>query len=158
MKLKAFETLDKLFKLYEAAEDVDAADAVKDDSENTEDSKEDDKDSEEDTDDPEDTDEPDDQPQDATMPPDEQTEPEDDNTVKNIFVSAEKKVEYAKLILNALNINCDPATIPQDLLNVTVNNADDVINFVIAYATVEAPLSLTNQQNINSLPNALIHA
>lgn len=172
MKLKAFDTLDRLFKLYEATDDVDAADAVKGG-----DSDEEDNDSKDSIDNPNDDNDSDDKSEgddenkdedsdnfegekseDATMPPDDEDSTEAEVDENNIFVSAEKKVEYAKLLLNVLNISCDAATIPQNMLNVTTNNADDVINYIIAFASLDTPLSLTNQQNPNSLPNALEHA
>lgn len=75
------------------------------------------------------------------------------------FVSSENKIEFAKIVFNAL-FSEPPAegTIPNELLNVTTNNADNVIKFVTACINLDAPLTLTNQNQPESLPNVLQNA
>lgn len=58
------------------------------------------------------------------------------------FVSDNKKAELVKMMLDALMAN-PPKTgeIPQQYLNVTVDNADDVMNFIQSLLTLETGLS-----------------
>lgn len=124
VSFNALKTLDKLYSIYEAAENndepIDATEAVNavDDTESADD------------------------------------ETEQDNK----FISDEKKLELAKTAFNALFTDPpDEGTIPKELLNVTTNNADNVINFVTACINLETPLTLTNQNQPDSLPNVLQH-
>lgn len=149
MSFKALKTLDKLMAIYEAAEDndegVDAADAVNQASED---------------DNADGGEQNAEQPADATTAvPDDQNPDIQASVEDGAFVSPEKKTEYAKIALAALMLQPPvEGTIPPDLLNVTQNNADQVIKTVTACTNLSAPLTLTNTNDPNGLPNALQNA
>lgn len=83
--------------------------------------------------------------------PEEQAEPEN-----GIFISDIQKAEIAKAMLDALMMEPPKAgVVPENLINVTTDNADDVIKFVQTINSVNAPLSLDNEADENSLAGAL---
>lgn len=130
MKLRAFETLDNLYKLYEAAED-EAADNTNEEA--TDDSAEEGASEEA----PEDGGE---APQDENATPeiadDENPEVQADPT-DGVFVASENKALLAKVILNALLFSptSNSELIPDELKNISINdinadNADKIINTI----------------------------
>lgn len=66
------------------------------------------------------------------------------------FVSDNKKAEFAKTLLDALNMQ-PPAQgeIPQQYLNVTTDNADEVITFIKSLLSLSAPLTDDDESEIN---------
>ena len=106
---KIFDTLNRYKKLYEAAEDeMQEGDTPREGGE---------------------------QPQDATETPaegDAATDPSkqaDPNA--GVFISDNQKAEMAKMILDALMMTPpEPGTIPPNLMNVTTDNADEVIKYI----------------------------
>lgn len=66
------------------------------------------------------------------------------------FVSDNKKAEFAKTLLDALNMQ-PPAQgeIPQQYLNVTTDNADEVITFIKSLLSLSAPLTDDDDSEIN---------
>ena len=125
-KFKIFETLENFRKLYEAAEDgMEQA--------------------------PADATIPAPEGGDATADPDKQADPE-----AGIFMSDNQKAEMAKMILDALMMTPpEPGTIPSNLMNVTTDNADEVIKYVQGLNALSAPLSLDNDADENSMAGAL---
>lgn len=128
-KFKIFETLENFRKLYEAAEDE--AQAVEQ------------------------------APADATAPPAETAEASADpskqaSPEQGVFMSENQKAEMAKMLLDALMMTPpEPGTIPSNLMNVTTDNADEVIKYVQGLNALSAPLSLDNDANENSMAGAL---
>lgn len=79
--------------------------------------------------------------------PEDQAEPE-----TGIFISDNQKASIAKSLLNALMAKAPEAgAVPQELLNVTVANADQVIQFVQQYLTVAQGVDAADENNPNSL-------
>ena len=127
-KFKIFETLENFRKLYEAAEDEMQA------------------------------------PADATAPAPEGAEGEDTaadpakqaNPEEGVFMSDNQKAEIAKMILDALMMTPPaPGTIPSNLMNVTTDNADEVIKYVQGLNALSAPLSLDNDADDSTMAGAL---
>lgn len=83
--------------------------------------------------------------------------PEDNADVENgEFISDLKKAEFAKLILNALmQTPPEMGTIPDEYLNVTTNNADEVIKFIKNIISLNSSLSLDdgNSDIVDALQN-----
>lgn len=128
-KFKIFETLENFRKLYEAAEDE--AQAVEQ------------------------------APADATAPPAETADTSADpskqaSPEQGVFMSENQKAEMAKMLLDALMMTPpEPGTIPSNLMNVTTDNADEVIKYVQGLNALSAPLSLDNDADENSMAGAL---
>lgn len=128
-KFKIFETLENFRKLYEAAEDE--AQAVEQ------------------------------APADATAPPAETADASADpskqaSPEQGVFMSENQKAEMAKMLLDALMMTPpEPGTIPSNLMNVTTDNADEVIKYVQGLNALSAPLSLNNDADENSMAGAL---
>lgn len=134
-KFKTFETLERLLKRYSMLVEADEADNTDDQNQGEEAAE-----PEEDA-----ADEGGDMPEELTDGEAPQTEevpmqpqgamgdnPDAQADVDNgIFISDNKKAEFAKMMLDALMSN-PPKTgeIPQQYLNVTIDNSDDVINFI----------------------------
>ena len=131
---KIFDTLNRYKKLYEAAEDeMQEGDTPTEGGE---------------------------QPQDATEAPaegDAATDPSkqaDPNA--GVFMSDNQKAEMAKMILDALMMTPpEPGTIPPNLMNVTTDNADEVIKYIQGLNALSAPLALNNDSDGNSMAGAL---
>lgn len=129
-KFKIFETLENFRKLYEAAEDG---------MEQT----------------------PEQAPADATAPPAETVDTSADpskqaSPEQGVFMSENQKAEMAKMLLDALMMTPpEPGTIPSNLMNVTTDNADEVIKYVQGLNALSAPLSLDNDADENSMAGAL---
>lgn len=88
---------------------------------------------------------------DATSDPNKQADPE-----SGTFMSDNQKAEMAKMILDALMMTPpEPGTIPSNLMNVTTDNADEVIKYVQGLNALSAPLSLDNDADTNSMAGAL---
>ena len=129
-KFKIFETLENFRKLYEAAEDGMEQAPAQAPADATVPAPEDD---------------------DAAGDPDKQADPE-----AGIFMSDNQKAEMAKMILDALMMTPpEPGTIPSNLMNVTTDNADEVIKYVQGLNALSAPLSLDNDADKNSMAGAL---
>lgn len=90
-------------------------------------------------------------PTDAQDNPEDQANPED-----GIFISDIKKAEFAKLLINALmNAVPEPGTVPQDMLNVNVENADSVIDYVQNLLNLDGALSTDNESDESGFANAV---
>lgn len=90
-------------------------------------------------------------PTDAQDNPEDQANPED-----GIFISDIKKAEFAKLLINALmNAVPEPGTVPQDMLNVNVENADNVIDYVQNLLNLDGALSTDNEADESGFANAV---
>lgn len=90
-------------------------------------------------------------PTDAQDNPEDQANPED-----GIFISDIKKAEFAKLLINALmNAVPEPGTVPQDMLNVNVENADSVIDYVQNLLNLDGALSTDNEADESGFANAV---
>lgn len=132
-KFKTFETIAKFKKLYEADEmeqdpNAESADATNPPVEGAEGAE-----------------------GDATSDPNKQADPE-----SGTFMSDNQKAEMAKMILDALMMTPpEPGTIPSNLMNVTTDNADEVIKYVQGLNALSAPLSLDNDADTNSMAGAL---
>lgn len=88
---------------------------------------------------------------DATSDPNKQADPE-----SGTFMSDNQKAEMAKMILDALMMTPpEPGTIPSNLMNVTTDNADEVIKYVQGLNALSAPLSLDNDADTSSMAGAL---
>lgn len=132
-KFKTFETIAKFKKLYEADEmeqdpNVEGGDATNPPVEGAEGVE-----------------------GDTTSDPNKQADPE-----SGTFMSDNQKAEMAKMILDALMMTPpEPGTIPSNLMNVTTDNADEVIKYVQGLNALSAPLSLDNDADTNSMAGAL---
>lgn len=134
-RFKVFETLERYMKLYEAAEDeTESAGA-------------------------EETDSADEAPADATEPqssgdsPEEQAAPEE-----GVFMSDNQKAQFAKMMLDALMMTPpDAGTIPNELMNVTTQNADAVIKYIQNLNSMNAATALDSStpQSLDNLTGAL---
>ena len=133
-KLKVFQTLDYFTRLYEGTEDE------------TENLQHDAKSGEEIQ-------------QDATEPqtnvdaPEEQAAPEE-----GVFMSDNQKAQFAKMMLDALMMTPpDAGTIPNELMNVTTQNADEVIKYIQNLNGLNAATSLdsSSPQSLDNLTGAL---
>lgn len=135
-KFKTFETIAKFRKLYEADEmeqdpNAESADATNPPTES-----------------PEGAESPE---ADVVSDPNKQADPE-----SGTFMSDNQKAEIAKMILDALMMTPpEPGTIPSNLMNVTTDNADEVIKYVQGLNALSAPLSLDNDADTNSMAGAL---
>lgn len=135
-KFKTFETIAKFRKLYEAAEDEQPAENILP------------AEGEQPVEQPVDAAAP---PQDDTADPSQQADPE-----SGTFMSDNQKAELAKMMLDALMMTPpEPGTIPSNLLNVTTNNADEVIKYIQGLNALSSPLSLENDVDSNSMAGAL---
>lgn len=138
-KFKTFETIAKFRKLYEADEmeqdpNAESADATNPPTEGAE--------GVEGAENPE---------ADAASDPNKQADPE-----SGTFMSDNQKAEMAKMVLDALMMTPpEPGTIPSNLMNVTTDNADEVIKYVQGLNALSAPLSLDNDADTNSMAGAL---
>lgn len=134
-RFKVFETLERYMKLYEAAEDeAESAGA-------------------------EETDSAAEAPADATEPqssgesPEEQAAPEE-----GVFMSDNQKAQFAKMMLDALMMTPpDAGTIPNELMNVTTQNADAVIKYIQNLNSMNAATALDSStpQSLDNLTGAL---
>lgn len=135
-KFKTFETIAKFRKLYEADEmeqdpNAESADATNPPTESPEGAEG--------------------VEGDTASDPNKQADPE-----SGTFMSDNQKAEMAKMILDALMMTPpEPGTIPSNLMNVTTDNADEVIKYVQGLNALSAPLSLDNDADINSMAGAL---
>ena len=81
----------------------------------------------------------------------EQANPED-----GVFISDIKKAEFAKILISALmNETPKPGTVPDDMLNVTKENADQVIKYVQSLLNLDSSLSTENETDENGFTNAV---
>lgn len=88
---------------------------------------------------------------DTASDPNKQADPE-----SGTFMSDNQKAEMAKMILDALMMTPpEPGTIPSNLMNVTTDNADEVIKYVQGLNALSSPLSLDNDADTNSMAGAL---
>lgn len=134
-RFKVFETLERYMKLYEAAEDeTESAGA-------------------------EETDSAAEAPADATEPqpsgesPEEQAAPEE-----GVFMSDNQKAQFAKMMLDALMMTPpDAGTVPNELMNVTTQNADAVIKYIQNLNSMNAATALDSStpQSLDNLTGAL---
>ena len=134
-RFKVFETLERYMKLYEAAEDeTESAPA-------------------------EETDSAAEAPADATEPqssgesPEEQAAPE-----AGVFMSDNQKAQFAKMMLDALMMTPpDAGTVPNELMNVTTQNADAVIKYIQNLNSMNAATALdgSTPQSLDNLTGAL---
>lgn len=133
-KLKVFQTLDYFTRLYEGTEDE--TENLQQDTESGEEMQ-----------------------QDATEPqanvdaPEEQAAPEE-----GVFMSDNQKAQFAKMMLDALMMTPpDAGTIPNELMNVTTQNADEVIKYIQNLNGLNAATSLdgSSPQSLDNLTGAL---
>ena len=133
-KLKVFQTLDYFTRLYEGTEDE--TENLQQDTESGEEVQ-----------------------QDATEPqanadaPEEQAAPEE-----GVFMSDNQKAQFAKMMLDALMMTPpDAGTIPNELMNVTTQNADEVIKYIQNLNGLNAATSLddSSPQSLDNLTGAL---
>lgn len=134
-RFKVFETLERYMKLYEAAEDeTESAGAEEMDSAAE-------------------------APADATEPqssgesPEEQAAPEE-----GVFMSDNQKAQFAKMMLDALMMTPpDAGTVPNELMNVTTQNADAVIKYIQNLNSMNAATALDSStpQSLDNLTGAL---
>lgn len=133
-KLKVFQTLDYFTRLYEGTEDE--TENLQQDIESGEEAQ-----------------------QDATEPqtevnaPEEQAAPEE-----GVFMSDNQKAQFAKMMLDALMMTPpDAGTIPNELMNVTTQNADEVIKYIQNLNGLNAATSLdgSSPQSLDNLTGAL---
>ena len=134
-RFKVFETLERYMKLYEAAEDeAESAGAEEMDSAAE-------------------------APADATEPqssgesPEEQAAPEE-----GVFMSDNQKAQFAKMMLDALMMTPpDAGTVPNELMNVTTQNADAVIKYIQNLNSMNAATALDSStpQSLDNLTGAL---
>lgn len=88
---------------------------------------------------------------DLAADPNKQADPE-----AGVFMSDNQKAEIAKMILDALMMTPpEPGTIPPELMNVTTDNADEVIKYIQGLNALSTPLSLDNDADNNSMAGAL---
>lgn len=134
-KFKTFETIARFRKLYEADEmEQDAPAAPAEGSE---------------------------APADATDPTAAESGAETDPTKQadpeaGVFMSDNQKAEIAKMLIDALMMTPpEPGTIPSNLMNVTTDNADEVIKYIQGLNALNAPLSLDNDTDENAMGGAL---
>lgn len=81
----------------------------------------------------------------------EQANPED-----GIFISDIKKAEFAKLLISALMNDVPQAgSVPDEMLNVSTENADQVIKYVQSLLNLDTQLSTDNENNEDSFANAV---
>lgn len=81
----------------------------------------------------------------------EQANPED-----GIFISDIKKAEFAKLLISALMNEVPQAgSVPDEMLNVSTENADQVIKYVQSLLNLDTQLSTDNENNEDSFANAV---
>ena len=83
--------------------------------------------------------------------PNKQADPE-----AGVFMSDNQKAEIAKMLIDALMMTPpEPGTIPSNLINVTTDNADEVIKYIQGLNALSAPLSLDNDTDENAMGGAL---
>ena len=98
---------------------------------------------------------------DATAPADAEGGAETDPTKQadpeaGVFMSDNQKAEIAKMLIDALMMTPpEPGTIPSNLMNVTTDNADEVIKYIQGLNALSAPLSLDNDTDENAMGGAL---
>ena len=81
----------------------------------------------------------------------EQANPED-----GIFISDIKKAEFAKLLISALMNDVPQAgSVPDEMLNVSTENADQVIKYIQNLLNLDTQLSTDNENNEDSFANAV---
>lgn len=87
----------------------------------------------------------------AESDPNKQADPE-----AGVFMSDNQKAEIAKMLIDALMMTPpEPGTIPSNLMNVTTDNADEVIKYIQGLNALSAPLSLDNDTDENAMGGAL---
>lgn len=87
----------------------------------------------------------------AEADPTKQADPE-----AGVFMSDNQKAEIAKMLIDALMMTPpEPGTIPSNLMNVTTDNADEVIKYIQGLNALSAPLSLDNDADENAMGGAL---
>lgn len=87
----------------------------------------------------------------AVADPDKQADPE-----SGTFMSDNQKAEMAKMMLDALMMTPpEPGTVPPNLMNVTTDNADEVIKYIQGLNALSAPLALDNDADEGSMAGAL---
>lgn len=87
----------------------------------------------------------------ADSDPENQANPED-----GIFISDIKKAEFAKLLITALmNKEPEAGSIPQEMLNVTKDNADNVIQYVQSLLSLDSSLSTDNEADEDGFANSV---
>lgn len=138
-RFKVFDTIDKLMKLYEADEEMGAEGGDAPAPEGGE------------------------APQDATeaAPQEDQSQeapPETDAAKTSVTISLAQKVDWANIMLRALQLDPKTLTIgalPSDLQKVTPQNVDKVINHVKVAVDSSAATSLNDKNIEGSLPDEL---
>lgn len=137
-KFKVFDTIANFRKLYEADENVEQEAPVEGEVPTEQDV-------------PADTADPNSGPQEESNNPENQADPE-----AGEFISDNQKAMFAKMLLDALMTQPpSPGTIPQQWMNATTDNADEIIKYVQGLNALEAPLSLDNESNPSSMAGAL---
>ena len=87
----------------------------------------------------------------AETDPTKQADPE-----AGVFMSDNQKAEIAKMLIDTLMMTPpEPGTIPSNLMNVTTDNADEVIKYIQGLNALSAPLSLDNDTDENAMGGAL---
>lgn len=87
----------------------------------------------------------------AETDPTKQADPE-----AGVFMSDNQKAEIAKMLIDALMMTPpEPGTVPSNLMNVTTDNADEVIKYIQGLNALSAPLSLDNDTDENAMGGAL---
>lgn len=100
-------------------------------------------------------------PEDPTKPTgeveDPNAEPADEES--GVYVSSNEKATIAKTMLDALQATPPkPGEIPENLLNVTNANADDVIKYIQSLISLTNSVSLADNGDENGLVNTLKEA
>lgn len=96
------------------------------------------------------------QPADPTMTPEQPVEGEPADEGDGIYVSANQKAMLAKTMLDALQAQPPkPGEIPENLLNVTDANADEVIKYIQSLISLSNATSLEDNGEQSGLVNTL---
>lgn len=93
---------------------------------------------------------------DPTMAPEQPAEGEPADEGDGIYVSANQKAMFAKTMLDALQAEPPkPGEIPENLLNVTDANADEVIKYIQSLISLSNATSLADNGEETGLVNTL---
>ena len=96
------------------------------------------------------------QPADPTMSPEQPAEGEPADEGDGIYVSANQKAMLAKTMLDALQAEPPkPGEVPENLLNVTDANADEVIKYIQSLISLSNATSLADNGEESGLVNSL---
>lgn len=90
----------------------------------------------------------------APNEPDPNAEPADEES--GVYVSSNEKATIAKTMLDALQADPPkPGEVPENLLNVTNANADEVIKYIQSLISLTNSVSLSDNGNDNGLVDTL---